>query len=143
MKKLIAAMLMATLVFSPVGNTVFHDQTTIVEAKSYKSGKKRFNNNNNTTNNNNSFFQNKKNDTTNPTTKNKGIFSGGLMKTLALGGLAGFLFGTLFASMGMLGSILGLIVNILGVILLIGIIRKVLRYFADKKKKEDPNPWRG
>ena len=59
MKKILSALLTAALVFSPVGNVVFHNDTTTVEAKSYKSGKKSFNRNNNTTNNNNSSTSNK------------------------------------------------------------------------------------
>ena len=62
MKKILSVLLTAALVFSPVGNVVFHNDSTTVEAKSYKSGKKSFKSNNNTTNNNNSsnFQQNKK-----------------------------------------------------------------------------------
>lgn len=40
LKKLVAALFAATLVFSSVGSFVFNDQATTVEAKGYKSGKK-------------------------------------------------------------------------------------------------------
>lgn len=53
MKKIFAAILTAALVFSPVGTTIFQDQVSTVEAKSYKSGKKGVNFNKSTTNNNN------------------------------------------------------------------------------------------
>ncbi len=145
MKKILAALLSAALIFSPVGNIVFQDQTTTVEAKGYKSGKRSFNNNNSTTNNN-SFFQNKKSDTktTNKSaaTANKGFKPSGFMKGMMLGGLAGLLFGSLFANMGLLGSILGLLINVLAIVFLISIIRRIFVFFKEKKKKEDSNPWR-
>jgi hypothetical protein len=145
MKKILSALLMAALIFSPIGNVVFQDHNTTVEAKSYKSGKRSFNNNTNTTTNNNSLFQNKKSDSTSSTkstaTKNKGFFSGGLMKGLMIGGLAGLLFGSLFANMGMLGSILGLMINVFAIIILINIIRMVFTALKKKKKQENSNPW--
>ena len=54
-----------------------------------------------------------------------------------IGGLAGLLFGSLFANMGILGSILGLFVNILGIIILIAVIRKIFTFFKDKRKKRN------
>jgi predicted lipid-binding transport protein (Tim44 family) len=143
MKKLLAALLTASLVFSPLGNVVFQDHTTTVEAKGYKSGKKGFNNNNNSTNNNSIFQQKKDNTTKSPslfssTTKKK---SGGFMKGLMVGGLAGLLFGSLFANMGFLGSILGFLINMIAIIFLISIIRKVYVMYKNKKRREDSNPW--
>ncbi|MED3758223.1 MULTISPECIES: hypothetical protein [Peribacillus] len=145
MKKFMAALLTITLAFSPVGTYVFQDHTESVDARGYKSGKRSFNNNNN---NNNSNFQNKETKKSDATTANKAksgntFAKGGLMKGLMLGGLAGLLFGSLFANMGMLGSILGLLINVMAVVVLIVVIRKIFTYFKDKKKKEDPNPWRG
>ncbi|MEY8731545.1 hypothetical protein AB9M92_04635 [Peribacillus frigoritolerans] len=144
MKKLMAALLTITLAFSPVGTYVFQDHSESVDARGYKSGKRSFNSNNN----NNSNFQNKETKKSNVTTANKAksgntFAKGGLMKGLMLGGLAGLLFGSLFANMGMLGSILGLLINVMAVVVLIVVIRKIFTYFKDKKKKEDPNPWRG
>jgi hypothetical protein len=144
MKKILGALLSLALIFSPVGTVVFQDHTSTVEAKGYKSGKKSFNNNNNnTTTNNNSFFQKKQDNTT---TTNKSATTtkkpGGLMKGLMIGGLAGLLFGSLFANMGMLGSILGFIINVLAIVVLINVIRKIYVYFKNKKKSEEPNPWR-
>lgn len=43
-KKLVAVLLVLTLVVSPIGNFIFNDYTT-AEAKGYKSGKKSFNTN--------------------------------------------------------------------------------------------------
>jgi hypothetical protein len=144
MKKFMAALLTITLAFSPVGTYVFQDHAESVDARGYKSGKRSFNSNNN----NNSNFQNKETKKSDATTANKAksgntFAKGGLMKGLMLGGLAGLLFGSLFANMGMLGSILGLLINVLAVVVLIVVIRKIFTYFKDKKKKEDPNPWRG
>lgn len=146
MKKLLAAVLTAALIFTPVGTAIFQDQPTTVDAKRYSSGKKSFNFNNNRTNNNNSFFQNKKADS--PTTNKSAVTpnpvkKGGFMKGLMVGGLAGLLFGSLFGNMGFLGSILGLLVNVFAIIVLISLIRGIFTYFKNKKKKEDVNPWRG
>lgn len=142
MKKILAALLTTSLIFSPVGNIVFQDHTTTVEAKGYKSGKRSFNSNNSTTNSN-SFFQNKSTTTNKSTTSpTKKLNTGGLMKGLMIGGLAGLLFGSLFANMGVLGSILGLMVNILGIIILISVVRKIYVLLKNKRKREDSNPWR-
>ena len=149
MKKIIAAFFTIALVFSPIGDFVFQDQVTTVEAKSYKSGKRSFNPGNSGINsNNNSLFQNNKKDSTNynsSTTKktnNKGgILSGGLMKGLMLGGLAGLLFGGLLGSLGILGSMLGLLINGLAIIFLISAAMKIYRFFK-KKRKEEANVWR-
>ena len=147
MKKFLAAILTAALIFSPVGSYVFQDHSTKVEARGYKSGKRSFSTNNSGTTNNNSLFQKKQNSftTTNKSTRTttKGMFKpGGLMKGLMLGGLAGFLFGSLFGNMGFLGSILGLMVNVLAIFILISVIRKVFSFFNDKKKKEAHSQWR-
>lgn len=146
MKKIVLAFCAIALVFSPIGDVVFQDQDTTVEAKRYKSGKKSFNPDNNS--NNNSFFQNNKKDSTvnNSTTKqntnNKGgMMSGGLMKGLMLGGLAGLLFGGLLGNMGILGSMLGLLINGLAIIFLISIAVKIYHFFK-RKRKEEANIWR-
>lgn len=143
MKKIISALVMTTLLFSPVGTSVFQDHATVVEAKGYKSGKRGFNNNNPATNNNSTVKRNQ--DTTtnrSAATPTKGFFSGGLMRGLMLGGLAGLLFGGLLANFGILGSILGFLINVFAIILLISVIRRIFAHFKNKKKNEDPNPWR-
>ena len=121
MKKVLSAVLTAVLIFSPIGNVVFQDNSTTVEAKSYRSGSKSFKSNNNSTNNNN--FQQRKQADTNTTNRSaattntkRGFFSGGgLMRGLMIGGLAGMLFGGLFANMGFMGNILGLFINLIAI----------------------------
>ncbi|BAQ09351.1 Na+/alanine symporter [Bacillus sp. OxB-1] len=144
MKKLIVALLAATLILSPAGNFLFQDHTITAEAKSYKSGKKSFNAPSKPApskaeKKEDSVVPNKAANT--PNAKG-GFFSGGLMKGLFIGGLAGLLFGSLFANMGMLGSILGFAINMLAIFFLIFLIRKVFALLKEKKKKEDVNPWR-
>ncbi|MFD2445301.1 hypothetical protein ACFSO7_15160 [Bacillus sp. CGMCC 1.16607] len=142
MKKIIAALLTTSLLFSPVGNIVFQDHTYSVEAKGYKSGKKSFNTNRSNTNTN-SFFQKKQNNTT--TNKSATTYkkrSGGFMKGMMVGGLAGLLFGSMFANMGFLGSILGFMINVIGIIILIAVIRKIFNLYMFKKRTEENNQWR-
>ncbi|WP_010677990.1 hypothetical protein [Bacillus timonensis] len=147
MKKILSAFVALTLILSPLGNFVFQDNSTTVEAKGYKSGKRGFNNNIGNTNKSNFQQQKKKEDTnvtnksTTPTNPRGGFMSGGLMRGLMLGGLAGFLFGGLLGGMGMLGSFLGLMINVLAIYVLIVIIRKIFVMFRDKKKNE-ADPWR-
>lgn len=157
MKKFFVALFTITLIFSPIGDFVFVDQDTSVEAKRYKSGKKSFNpgsNNNNSlfqnnqrdsNNNQNSQYQNSKKDN-NQSTANKNANksnSGGLLKGLALGGLAGLLFGGLLANFGMLGSIIGLFINVLAIVAIIAIAVKIYSFFKRKKKEqEEANIWR-
>jgi predicted lipid-binding transport protein (Tim44 family) len=141
MKKILAALLTATLVFSPVGHMVFQDHTNTVEAKGYKSGKRSFNSNNNTSTNSNSFFQSKKNTSTTKSVATPKKKSSGLMKGLMIGGLAGLLFGGLFANMGMLGSIFGFMINVFAIIILINVVRKIFDFYKKKKKREEAQ-WR-
>lgn len=145
MKKLFAVLLMITLLLSPIGNYVFNDHMT-AEAKPYKSGKKSFNTNNDSIFNNSTIQKKKDVSNTNKSTttaKKKGGFtSGGLMKGLFIGGLAGLLFGSLFANMGILGSLLGFAINAIAIIFLVVIIRKIFVMLKEKKKKEEVNPWR-
>lgn len=140
MKKILAALLVFSLVVSPIGSFVFNDEIT-AEAKRYKSGKKSFNTNNNDSKTNHSTINNKKDDSTTvnkstTTAKKKGGFtSGGLMKGLFIGGIAGLLFGSLFANMGFLGSILGFAINMLAIFFLIKIILAIFTML--KKRKQE------
>lgn len=143
MKKIITALLTATLLLSPVGSFIFQDHATTVEAKGYKSGKKGFNMNNNQSN-----FQQKQKQEAPKTNSTKqqmnpkgGLFSGGLMKGLMFGGLAGLLFGSLFANMGALGSLLGLMINLIAIYVLFVVIRKVFTALTRQKRNEDTGPW--
>jgi uncharacterized membrane protein len=56
-------------------------------------------------------------------------------------GLAGLLFGSLFANMGMLGSILGFMINVIAIIILINVIRKIYSLYKKKKQREEAQ-WR-
>lgn len=144
-KKIIAALTVLTLLLTPVGDAVFHKSSDQAMAKGYRSGVKSFKTNKGS---NGSIF-NKNNQQTN---KQKGtnMFnssktskkSGGFLKGLMFGGLAGLLFGGLFGHLGILGSILGLMVNVLAIIVLISVITSIFRFFRNKRKKEEYNPWR-
>lgn len=147
MKKLAAVFLAFTLMFSSVGSTLFFFEDTQVEAKSYKSGKKGFSNNNK--NDSKTNIQNKENEnkttTNNSTNTNKtdatkstkgGFSSGGLMKGLFIGGLAGLLFGSLFGDLGVLGSILGFLINAGAILLIVFLCVKIYHTVTRKKEKE-------
>ena len=142
-KKLFSAMLVLTILFTPIGGFMLGDQLTTVSAKGYKSGKKSFNSN--TNNNSPSLF--KKEDTqqkSSTTTKNSTTAKpkmGGIMKGLFLGGLAGLLLGGLLSNLGVLGSIIGLFINVLAIIAVIFIIRKLFTLFKKKRKSEDDTVW--
>jgi predicted lipid-binding transport protein (Tim44 family) len=128
------------------------DDVQTVEAKSYKSGKKSFNNNSGS----NSFMQKKDSDTnstvnksttttnksTTNTTKAGGFTSGGLMRGLFIGGLAGLIFGGLFSDMGLIGNILGFAINAFAIIFIVVICMKIYQMMTRKKKKEVSDPWK-
>ncbi|MBZ5751710.1 hypothetical protein [Metabacillus rhizolycopersici] len=145
-KKLFSAMLVLTLISTPVGGFMLGDQVSTVSAKGYKSGKKSFNSNTNSNTNSPSLIkkddtQQKSSTTTKNNTNAKPSMGGGLMKGLLLGGLAGLLFGGLLSNLGMLGSILGLFVNVLAIFAIIFIIRKLFTYFKKKRKNEEDTLW--
>ncbi|MGE8079460.1 hypothetical protein [Peribacillus loiseleuriae] len=145
LKKLMTAFLTLSLIFAPVGGQFLLGQDDTVSAKSYKSGKRSFNTNRSTTNNNSNIQSNKKSDATtksNTKAKSNPVAKGGLMKGILYGGIAGLLFGSLFANMGGFGAVLGFMVNVIAIIILISIIRRIYIFFKNKKK-ENPNPWRG
>ena len=87
-----------------------------------------------------------KNNTTTPnsaqTTKQGGLFgnSGGFLKGLALGGLAGLLFGSMFGNMGAFGEILGFMVNLLVIFGVIMVIRALWTYVRNSKKPANNGP---
>lgn len=84
---------------------------------------------------------------TNPGTKSgnaaanpakRGFFSGGsFMKGLMIGGLAGLLFGGLFANMGFLGNLIGLLINVMAIFALISIIRAAFVYFRNRRHSDN------
>ena len=142
LKKLMAVLLTITLIFSPIGNFVFND-SPVAEAKRYKSGKKSFNTNKQNTPTQSNIQKDKevKKTDAQKNTKSPSANKGGLMRGLLVGGVAGLLFGSLFANMGMLGSILGFMINAAAIIFLIVIIRKVFGLLRARKQEEDAKPW--
>lgn len=139
MKKLLASLLAFTILFSPVGNMIFNDEP-VAEAKRYKSGKKSFNVDKQKTPTQSNIQKEKdkdKNSNTTATPNNKKSSGGEFMKGMIAGGLAGLLFGSLFANMGMLGSVLGFLINAAAIVFLIVIIKKVFTLFTEKKRREE------
>ena len=69
------------------------------------------------------------------TTKSGGLFGGSsLMKGMMIGGLAGMLFGGMFANMGGFGEIIGLLINIAAIFAIFMIIRAAWTYVRNNKK---------
>lgn len=146
LKKVLASLLALTLVLAPAGNIIFDQATNHVSAKSYKSGKKSFNINKSKVQNND-----KKSDTVSNSSKTKDTAtkstatkssSGGLMKGLLFGGLAGLLLGGLLGNLGVFGAILGLMVNVIAVIAVIVIIRKIVVTIKNRRKEQAEKQWR-
>lgn len=152
MKILSAILIAITLAFSSVGTVIpFLDHVQNAEAKSYKSGKKSYNTSPGSTNNNvqnkdsgTNSTVNKSTTTDKPTsTQTKGGFSsGGLMKGLFIGGLAGLLFGSLFSDMGLIGNILGFAINAAAIILIVFICMKIYQLIKRKNSKEVTDSWK-
>lgn len=142
MRKLVAALVACSLLLTPVGSVVFNGDVSTVEAKGYKSGKRSFNMDRSKTNPDSGIQQ--KQDRSNMKDKSSannrkgGFASGGLMKGLMLGGLAGLFFGGLLANMGALGPIIGMMINIMAIMLVISLIRS---FFLNKRRKEESRQW--
>ncbi|TDL82834.1 hypothetical protein [Peribacillus frigoritolerans] len=120
-KCLTALVLMISLVFTPVGDSVMEKNTSYVSAKSFKGGKRRYNPNSNY-NQPDAPRSNFRNRRTNPA-------RGGIMRGLLYGGIAGLLLGSMLGHLGFLGGILGLLINLFAIFLFILVIRKVIRFF--------------
>ncbi|KGR74853.1 preprotein translocase subunit Tim44 [Ureibacillus sinduriensis BLB-1 = JCM 15800] len=151
MKKLAIILFAFALAFSSVGTVIpFFDHIQTAEAKSYKSGKKSYNTNQGTTNNNirnndSGSTVNKStatNKSTKTTTTKGGFSSGGLMRGLFIGGLAGLLFGSLFSDMGLIGNILGFAINAAAIIFIVFICMKIFQMMKRKKNKEVTDQWK-
>ncbi|PZD93625.1 hypothetical protein DNH61_23710 [Paenibacillus sambharensis] len=72
----------------------------------------------------------------------RGFFSGGgLFKGMMIGGLAGLMFGSMFAGMGFMGDFLGLLVNVLALYVLFVAIRAVIRHFRNRRDENDRRPY--
>jgi hypothetical protein len=124
-KILVSLVLMASLMLTPIGDSVFENKTSYVSAKSLKGGKRGYNPNRNfkqpdtRQNQPRSNFNNRRNN----------FARGGIMRGLLYGGIAGLLLGGLLGNLGFFGGILGLFINILAIVFLIFLIRKLIRYF--------------
>ncbi|SDL84062.1 hypothetical protein SAMN05216191_106126 [Paenibacillus jilunlii] len=69
---------------------------------------------------------------------NRGFFSGGsLMKGLMIGGIAGFLFGSMFAGMGAFGNLLGFAVNMLAIYLVVMLIMSFFRRRKERRRLQE------
>lgn len=139
MKKLLMLLVAFALFFAPHG--VGYDQA---DAKGYKSGKKSFNSTTtpSKSDSNVNATTNKPADAANKTTSTAAPSKGGFMKGLLLGGLAGFLFGSLFSDLGTLGAIFGFLINLLAIVAIVVLIRKAFTYFKNQRKKQELNPWK-
>lgn len=85
------------------------------------------------------------------TTKSGGLFGGSsFMKGMMIGGLAGMLFGGMFANMGGFGEILGLLINIAAILAIFMVIRAAWTYvrnnktaaaghYQDRNRRDDEN----
>lgn len=69
------------------------------------------------------------------TTKSGGLFGGNsFLKGLAVGGLAGMLFGGMIGSMGAFGEIFGFLINLLVIFAIFMVIRAAWTYVRNNKK---------
>ena len=76
------------------------------------------------------------------TTGNRGFFSGGsFARGLMVGGIAGLLFGGMFANFGAFGDLLGLMINLLAIYVLFIAIRGIFRYFRQQKIPDPNDPY--
>ncbi len=136
--------MLLTFVAAPIAESTFVNTSHEVSAKSYRSGKKSFNSNSGTNSNNPSSFNQKKSTNSNAaTTKTNSFNKGSFAKSMLMGGIAGLLFGSLLANMGMMGSVLGLLINVLVIVLIIGLIKKIFtrNNHNNRPRKEVNGPW--
>lgn len=57
-----------------------------------------------------------------------------------IGGLAGLMFGSMFAGMGALGNFFGLIINVLALFVLFAVFRAIYDRFKNRRQQpRDPN----
>ena len=131
-KKLLVFFVAFALIFSPGG--LFEHQEVDAK-KSYKSGTKSFTPTKNDSNMNSTTNKPSTNTPANSTPA-KPASSGGFMKGLLFGGLAGMLLGSMFGE-GMLGAIFGLLINILVIAAVIFLVRKIYVYFKNQRNPRD------
>ncbi|MFY0758195.1 hypothetical protein AB1K32_04855 [Metabacillus dongyingensis] len=123
-KCLTALVLMISLVFTPVGDSVLEKNTSYVSAKSFKGGKRRYNPNSN--------YNQRDAPRSNFSTRRNNPARGGIMRGLLYGGIAGLLLGGLLGNLGFFGGILGMFINLFALLLFIFIIRKLVRFFTHR-----------
>jgi predicted lipid-binding transport protein (Tim44 family) len=75
---------------------------------------------------------------TSGTTAKRGFFSGGsLMKGMMIGGLAGFLFGSMFSGMGAFGNIIGFLINMFAIYLVVMLVMSFFRRRKERRRFEE------
>ena len=57
---------------------------------------------------------------------------------MMVGGLAGMLFGSMFANMGFMGNFMGLLINLIAIYVLFIAARGIYRMIRQRKKSADP-----
>lgn len=124
-KILVSLVLMASLMLTPAGDSIYENKTTYVSAKSFKGGKRGYNPNRN-------YKQPDTRPRSNFTNRRNNTARGGIMRGLLYGGIAGLLLGGLLGNLGFFGGILGLLINILAIVFIIFLIRKLFRYFRHR-----------
>ncbi|MGE7218702.1 hypothetical protein [Priestia koreensis] len=146
LKKFMAVLISATFLFAvtPVGSFITPHEDHVASAKGYKSGKRSFGGN--SSNNGPSLFKKstpskKNNSVTNKSAATKSK-TGGFMRGMLFGGIAGLLLGGMLGNMGGFGAFLGLMLNILAIVVVISLIRGIFTYFRNKRKEEEARSWR-
>ncbi|WP_411342675.1 hypothetical protein ACE3MZ_13480 [Paenibacillus sp. WLX1005] len=141
MKKVLMVFMAFTLFFASLG--IASDADARRGGGGFKSQPKSYTNTPNRADNNsgsvNSTNRSGTNSSTAGTTGKRGFFSGGSFFTgLMVGGLAGMLFGGMFANMGFMGDFLGLLVNLAAIYVLFIAARGIYRMIRQRKKPADP-----
>lgn len=139
-----ALLIFSLFAFTIAVTTIPAQSAEAAKARSFSSGKKSFSNTPSKSDSgvSSSSTTNKSNATSGTsTTQNRGFFSGGsMMKGLMIGGLAGMLFGSMFAGMGALGNLFGLLINVLALFALFVVFRMVYDKFKNRRRpNNDPN----
>jgi hypothetical protein len=126
-KFIVSLVLMASIIFTPIGDSLIDNKTSLVSAKSFKSGKRRYNPNSN-------YKQpdTRQNQPRSNFNRRNNPARGGIMRGLLYGGIAGLLLGGLLGNLGFFGGILGLFINLFAILLFIFIIRKLVRFFTHR-----------
>ncbi|WP_307433745.1 hypothetical protein [Bacillus sp. V2I10] len=126
-KFIVSLVLMASIIFTPIGDSLIDNKTSFVSAKSFKSGKRRYNPNSN-------YKQpdTRQNQPRSNFNRRNNFARGGIMRGLLYGGIAGLLLGGLLSNLGFFGGVLGLFINILAILFLLLLIRKIFRYFIHR-----------